>query len=66
MVAINQHQLTITVNIDDPQIFLDRLREGITDVSAAFLESDSFKQEDELSGAVSTLIQLQAQLFTAE
>lgn len=66
MVTINQHKLIITVNIDDPQIFLDRLREGITDVSAAFLESDSFKQEDELSGAVSTLIQLQAQLFTTE
>jgi hypothetical protein len=66
MVSINQHQLIITVNIGDPQIFLDRLREGITDISSAFLESESFKQEDELSSAVSTLIQLQAQLFTAE
>lgn len=66
MVKVGKHKIVITINFDkeDPQTFLDRLREAITDLSSIVVESDELYNFEELPAAISTLIKLQGELFT--
>jgi len=64
MVTVTKHKLIITIHSDDPQILLDKIRESITDTASILVESDEFKNQEQIPGAVSTLIKLQGELFT--
>lgn len=65
MVHIEEHKIVITINLDkeDSQTFLDILRESITDLTSIVVESDELYNFEELPRAVATLIKLQGELF---
>ena len=62
MVQIKKHRLIITVNTDNPQIYLNKLRKALTEVTAILVESDEFYYNGELPDALATLIRLNGKL----
>lgn len=64
MVHLKKHRLIITIHTEDPQIYLDKLREALTDVTAILVESDEFYYHGELPDALATLIRFNGDLVT--
>jgi len=62
MVQLKDDQIIITINTDNPQIFLEAMREGMIDVIAAIIESDELIAKQDLRIALSTLVKLQEHL----
>jgi len=63
MIEVKEHQLIITIQTENSQEYLDRIRGALTDVTAILVESDEFYNYTELPNAIATLIKLQGELL---
>lgn len=63
MVTIENNTITIIMECDDAAKTLHQLRSAITVVTTVLVTSDEFYNNTDLPEAISSLIQLQGQLF---
>jgi len=62
MVQVKENQLIITIHTDDPQTYIEILREACVDIIAGVIETDELIEKKDLRIALSTLVKLQEHL----